>query len=90
MVLGAYRGWRLLAEDSFPPTIWIREHLEAAVERRFGGMWAGGVACPWCSGAHIAFLTVAIVWFFRPLPLPGLWFAATSTAVGLLAQYDDA
>lgn len=89
MVLAAYRIWRLLAEDAFPPMIWLREHLEGAVERRFGGMWAGGVACPWCSGFWISCAVVAAVWAVTPIPLPALWFGAVSTAVGLLAQRDE-
>lgn len=89
LVLASYRAWRLLAEDSLPPAIWFRERIEAAVGRRFGGMWAGGVACPWCSGFWISCVAVGAVWAYRPLPLPALWFGAVSTAVGLLAQRDD-
>lgn len=89
MVLCAYRIWRLLAEDAFPPAIWFREWSDAAVARRFGGTWAAGIRCPWCSGFWISAAVVAAVWAYRPLPLPGLWFGAVSTAVGLLAQRDD-
>lgn len=89
-VLASYRVWRLLAEDSLPPLIWFRDRLEAAIDRRFGGMWASGVACPWCSGFWISCAVVGAVWAVRPLPLPALWFGAVSTAVGLLAQRDEA
>lgn len=88
--LAAYRVWRLWAEDAFPPTIWLRERLENAVESRFGGLWAAGVACPWCSGFWVSCAAVAAVWAVRPLPLPALWFGAVSTAVGLIAQRDEA
>lgn len=88
--LAAYRVWRLLAEDSFPPSQWLADRLEQSTLRRFGPTWAAGVHCPWCSGAHISFLAVGLVWAFRPLPLPGLWFLAVSTLVGLIAQWDEA
>ena len=86
--LTAYRVWRLVAHDEFPPTMWVRRGVERFAERRFGPVWAAGMRCPWCSGSHIAFITTAAVWHFRPLTLPFLWFAAPATVVGVFAQYD--
>lgn len=87
--LAAYRVWRLVAHDDFPPAMWVRDRFEAATERRVGPDWAGGVRCPWCSGAWVSFAVVAAVWAVRPLPLPAAWFGAVSTIVGLIAQRDD-
>lgn len=89
-VLCAYRLWRLVAVDILPPFVWVREAAENTIEARFGPTWAAGVTCAWCSGAWASFGVVAGVWALRPLPLPALWFAATSTAVGLIAQRDEA
>lgn len=90
ITLSAYRLWRLWAEDALPPFMWARDRFEAAVDRRFGSTWAAGTACPWCSGFWISCATVAVVWALRPLPMPGLWFLAVSTLVGLIAQRDEA
>lgn len=89
MSLAAYRLWRLVAVDKLPPIMWARERFEAAVDRRFNAVWADGVTCPWCSGAWVSALVVGAVWCVRPLTLPALWFAAVSTTVGLLAQWDE-
>lgn len=90
ITLAAYRIWRLIAEDSFPPTEKVVQAFESAVKRRFGVDWAAGVYCPWCSGFHCCVLIWAITWAFRPLPLPFIWPWAMSTAVGFLAQRDEA
>lgn len=87
--LFAYRLWRLWAEDPFPPVAWVRDRFDAWVLRRFGGDWQTGVLCAWCSGAWVSFATVGAVWYFRPLPLPALWFGAVAALVGLLAQVDE-
>lgn len=87
--LAAYRIFRFWKLDTLPPVRWVRDKFDAAVEARFGVEWADGVTCPWCMGAHVSFLTVGAVWYFRPLPLPALWFGAVSTIVGFLSQRDE-
>ncbi len=89
MSLAAYRLWRLLAVDELPPFMWLREKFTAAVERRFGAAWSLGVSCPWCSGAHISFLTVWVTTWFTSVPLPVLQAGAVSVVVGLIAQWEN-
>lgn len=85
----AYRLWRLLAHDDLPPMVRIRDWFERVVDARFGASWAAGVRCAACSGAWCSFGVVGVVWYWRPLPLPALWFGAVSTVVILVAQRDD-
>lgn len=86
--LTAYRLWRLLAADSLPLVKGPRSRLEAAIARRYGDDWAGGIACAWCLGFWCSAAVVGAVWAIRPLPLPALWFGAVSCAVGLITNYD--
>lgn len=89
LAVGAsFRLWRLWAVDSLPPAKWVRRRVERAVHVRFGPHWAAGVTCPWCAGFWASVVVTVVVWVFHPLPMPGLWFAAVPTAVGLVAQLD--
>lgn len=86
VALAAYRLWRFLALDDLPPVVWVRDGVEDFVERHFGPEWSSGVSCPWCSGWWASCIAVGAVWAYRPLPLPALWFAAVSAAVGIAAM----
>lgn len=84
--LGAYRLWRFVSLDDLPPVTWLRDRFELAVAEHHGDDWAGGIACAWCAGWWASCITVGVVWAYRPLPLPLLWFAAVSTVVGIVAM----
>lgn len=81
--LAAYRIWRLLAVDEFPPIETARERFEVWITNRFGAEWAAGISCPWCSGAWVSIAVVSAVWAVHPLPLPALWYPAVSAGVGI-------
>lgn len=89
VVLAAYRAWRLLVVDDFPPVMALRERVVEAVFDRHGAEWADGFGCPWCSGWWTSCAVVGIVWALHPLPLPGLWFLGTATGVGLIGTTFD-
>lgn len=84
--LGAYRLWRFVALDDLPFIERPREWFENWVCRHFGPEWSSGVSCPWCSGWWASCIAVGVVWAYRPLPLPALWFAAVSTVVAAIAH----
>lgn len=84
--LTSYRLWRLWALDDLPPAQWVRERVERLVDRWFGAEWAAGVVCSWCVGFHICVAVWLAVWHTHPLPLPWLWPAAMSTALGLMVE----
>ena len=86
VTLAAYRLWRFVSLDDFPPMVAVRDWFRDAVFRRYGDEWAGGIACAWCAGFWCTIAVVAAVWAWRPLPAPALWFAAISTVVGLVAM----
>jgi len=79
----AYRLWRLLAHDTFPPVARARD----AVLVRYGDRWPGELlTCPWCLGWWVSVLVVA-----GTALVPGWWLPAAaaltlSTVVGLMAE----
>jgi hypothetical protein len=96
--LCAYRLTRLITKDSlfdnqrkawlkrFPPDT---AHARAAGKRASDvSKWGQLIVCAWCIGAWISGLVVAIVSIVGNVPLPILWWFATSTAVGLIARLD--
>lgn len=86
--LFAFRVWRFLAVDTFPPMKAAREWFDGKLGTEH---WAVELLdCPWCSGSWVAFATVGAVWAVKPLPLPALWFGATAALVGLVAKYEQA
>jgi hypothetical protein len=89
LTLAAYRAWRFAARDTLPGLADARDRLRDRIAERAGPRWAAGVDCPWCSGTWVAWIAVAAVWAIRPLPLPGLWFAAVAAGVGLLDELTD-
>lgn len=86
VALASYRLWRLLVLDTLPLIASPRDRLEDWIDRRHGSDWSGGLACAWCSGFWCSCIVVGATWAVRPLPLPALWFAAVSAAVGIAAM----
>ncbi len=95
--LCSYRLWKLLAKDvvfdkprkwffkRFPPDA-ATAKLASRPRVRYLGIF---VACPWCSGYWISGGTVLAVSQYVSMPLPVLWWFATSSAVGLIARFAD-
>lgn len=96
IALCSYRLWRLLGKDvilerprkwlyrKFPPDAGTAKLVNAPRTRYLGVL----IHCPWCSGFWISGFVVAAVTCFVSMPLPVLWWFATSTAVGLIAKLD--
>lgn len=84
--LASYRGWRLMAEDSFPLAARPRKWLL----RRWGptSLWTEWLVCAWCAGAWWSIAVVAITAQVTNVPLPVLQAMAVSTLVGLTARVD--
>lgn len=88
LALGSFRLWRFIGRDEFALTAWPRRYAA----RRWG---EGSVAhywitCPWCAGAWVSALVVAVAdTFYIDLRLPVLWWLAVSAAVGLLGGVLD-
>lgn len=89
MSLAAYRAYRLLSVDEFPPLSGPRHRLEDYIEERWGGDWADGIACPWCMGSWCAIATVLIVDAVTSVVLPGLQVLAVATVVGIIGSQVD-
>lgn len=81
--LAAYRLWRLIALDV------VLDKPRGWIIRRLGLERSAWISCSWCAGFWMSAAVVAAVWSQASLPLPALWFAAVSTTVGLLAQWDE-
>lgn len=56
-ILASARLTRLLTEDTWPPSVWIR--LKWA-ELTDDGPWADLVTCPWCASPWIAGVNLVI------------------------------
>lgn len=86
--LAAYRLFRLLAVDDFPPIVPLRLAVVDAVTEWLGEDWADGVTCPWCLGAWISFAVVAWTDYLIHIPVPLLQALAVSCVVGLIGGVD--
>lgn len=89
MALAAYRIFRLLAVDDFPPIVWARDRVDDWIAERFGDEWADGLTCGWCLGAWCSFAVVGLTDAFTSVPLVGLQLGAVSTIVGILGSKVD-
>lgn len=95
----AYRGWRLLAEDSLldKPRMWLvglpRDWEEGdSIPKGYRNELAKFVNCPWCLGAWVSLATY-VGWMLTIGDTPdsvsavfiavGIWFAL-SCAVGII------
>jgi hypothetical protein len=96
MVLAAYRATRVIVADTvidtfrerwycrFPP----HEHWRAG-EMQPPHKAGQFIQCPWCVGFHVSGAVFLLVWAFRDLSLPGLWWPAVATGVGLIGKAED-
>lgn len=85
VTLAAYRTWRLLGRDDWPPIVAARGWLGRRWE---GSRWFDGVDCPWCLGSIIAGAYVAGVAQVTSVPLPGIAALAVACGVGLIGSVD--
>lgn len=86
LTLAAYRLWRLLARDDWPPVVWFRDGFD---ERFDGTFVADGFYCPWCLGAWVSFAVVSVATLFVSVPVPVITALAVSTLVGLIGSEID-
>lgn len=89
LVLTAYRAYRLVGYDVFPPVKGPRDRFEAWVRRNHGDDWADGIGCPWCMGSWTTIIVVSIAWRWTPMPMPLLWYTSVACAVGLVGTALD-
>lgn len=85
LTLAAFRTWRLLAIDTFPPVEKLRNRLLFDDRRRLRKPVAEFLKCPWCLGAHVVF------WWWAAWVITPHWTMvaavpfALSAMVGLVA-----
>lgn len=84
IVLASYRMQRILTEDQWPPSVWLRDW----VVRKWGtdSSTAYFATCPWCVGFWASGLVVLVVGLWGSIPAPLLWWGASSAVVGFLAE----
>lgn len=80
--LAAYRITRFITEDVMP-FYRIREYLE---ERWSDTIYVDGLTCSWCMGAWVSAALVTGLAQITSIPLPGLYFLAVSTVVGVISR----
>lgn len=87
LTLAAYRLTRVIVEDQWPPTDWLRNK----VDERFGktSSWSTLVHCPWCAGVYVTFAVFAIDHYLWSPPFWLLAFVAATALVGYLGTYDE-
>lgn len=95
--LTAYRLTRLVVKDTIldgPRKRWFKrfppDSNYGKLYNRPVSKWGQLISCAWCSGLYMSGLVVLCVSQFEVMPLPLLWWFATSSAVGLTAKSLDA
>lgn len=79
-VLAVTRATRLIVDDRYPPTEWLKFWLV----RRLPEKWHEVLQCPWCVSPYLAF--PAVLWFATLVAWPGalwnlaLWWIVNATA----------
>lgn len=99
MSLAAYRLYRIVAKDSWPPAQWFRRGLgELIVEYATLNQEARAqrlatveemLLCSWCLGAWLSFATVSVATLFTSVPLPVFQGLGVACVVGFLGGLDD-
>lgn len=56
LVISSARITRLVVEDDYPPTIWLRMRWDTVTK---DGPWAKLVHCPWCFGPWVVAVNAA-------------------------------
>jgi hypothetical protein len=86
VALSAFRIQRIVTKDDLPPSIWLRDKVEA----RFGdSSWSVLVVCQWCFGFWTAAAVVAEHHYLNVVPMVVHYIFATSAVVGILGTYDE-
>lgn len=57
--LGTARATRLLVDDSYPPSAWVRDKWRALTN---DGAWSSLVDCAFCAAPYIAAVNGAYAW----------------------------
>ena len=85
LALAALRVWRLMALDTFPPLVWMRDRLvgydaDLAYPVTLRPLLAEWLQCQWCSG-----LWISAGWYVAWLEWPhGSLYAAVPLALSAL------
>ena len=91
LMFAAHRLTRLIAEDDLPPVQAARDKVIAWVGKN--STLAEGLTCPWCCGAHVAWILVCLTVRKPPWRLSfreWMLAAAVSGTTGLLSTADSA
>lgn len=60
-VLSAARLTRLVVNDAFPPSVWLRNKWDKLTkdDNDEDGKWTVLVYCPWCAGPYLSAIVLA-------------------------------
>lgn len=100
MALAAYRLWRIIGQDDWPPSRWLRKQLairDPATEGReptglretFWAEIRTMIECPWCLGFWSSVVVVTITAQITNVPQPILQALACSCITGLIGTNLD-
>jgi hypothetical protein len=87
-ILATARITRLIVEDEYPPSIWVRIKWDRLTR---DGEWAKLVHCGWCASPYVAALVLGLGYF---LTWPTWWYVAcswlaASYAAGWVVFHDE-
>jgi hypothetical protein len=91
-VLGTARVTRLIAEDDYPPALWLRELWIVKVCK--GNAWSKLIECPFCLSPYIGAVNLGFAWLSingdSTLDwwwwIPNLWLAGAYLAASYVAR----
>lgn len=99
MALAAYRLWRIIGEDEWPPSRALRAYVARRAEHgnlierlRPARAWAEVqtmIECPWCLGTWISIAVVIVCAQLTSVELPILQAMGVACAVGLIGSSLD-
>ena len=87
-VLASARITRLIVEDEYPPSIWVRMKWDRLTR---DGEWAKLVHCGWCASPYVTALVLGLGYFLR---WPTWWYVgsawlAASYVAGWIVFHDE-
>lgn len=87
--LAAFRIWRFIAVDDFPPMARLRDKLIARWKDSGDEDWWTGITCRWCLGTVIGSALVAGYSQVVSVRLPAIYGAAVCALMGLIGKLDQ-
>jgi len=87
-VVASARLTRLIVEDEYPPSVWIRIQWDRLTR---DGPWSKLAHCGWCASPYVAALVLGLGYF---LDWPTWWYVVTawlaaSYAAGWINFHDE-